>query len=97
MSTLDDLVRDASAAAGGMARVIPIQPAGTPEAEAARMLQICNACRYCEGFCAVFPAMTICFDELMFAGLHTPPSSSIASKIHLGIVGSILAAKPRRV
>jgi citrate/tricarballylate utilization protein len=32
--------------------------AGTPEAEADRMLQICNACRYCEGFCAVFPAMT---------------------------------------
>jgi len=31
---------------------------GAPEAEAARMLQICNACRYCEGFCAVFPAMT---------------------------------------
>ncbi|MEQ1806256.1 MAG: tricarballylate utilization 4Fe-4S protein TcuB [Burkholderiaceae bacterium] len=27
------------------------------EAEAARVLQICNACRYCEGFCAVFPAM----------------------------------------
>ena len=32
--------------------------AGSPEAEAARQLQICNACRYCEGFCAVFPAMT---------------------------------------
>jgi citrate/tricarballylate utilization protein len=31
---------------------------GTPESEANRMLQICNACRYCEGFCAVFPAMT---------------------------------------
>ena len=31
---------------------------GAPEAEADRMLQICNACRYCEGFCAVFPAMT---------------------------------------
>lgn len=31
---------------------------GTPESEADRMLQICNACRYCEGFCAVFPAMT---------------------------------------
>jgi citrate/tricarballylate utilization protein len=30
----------------------------TPEAEVARVLQICNACRYCEGFCAVFPAMT---------------------------------------
>ena len=28
------------------------------ESEAARQLQICNACRYCEGFCAVFPAMT---------------------------------------
>src|SRR5213080_2557722 len=28
------------------------------ETEAARVLQICNACRYCEGFCAVFPAMT---------------------------------------
>lgn len=28
------------------------------EAEAARVLHICNACRYCEGFCAVFPAMT---------------------------------------
>ncbi len=31
---------------------------GAPESEADRMLQICNACRYCEGFCAVFPAMT---------------------------------------
>ena len=28
------------------------------ETEVARQLQICNACRYCEGFCAVFPAMT---------------------------------------
>ena len=28
------------------------------EAEVDRVLQICNACRYCEGFCAVFPAMT---------------------------------------
>jgi citrate/tricarballylate utilization protein len=26
--------------------------------EVARVMQICNACRYCEGFCAVFPAMT---------------------------------------
>jgi citrate/tricarballylate utilization protein len=26
--------------------------------EAQRILSICNACRYCEGFCAVFPAMT---------------------------------------
>jgi citrate/tricarballylate utilization protein len=28
------------------------------EAEVDRQLRICNACRYCEGFCAVFPAMT---------------------------------------
>jgi citrate/tricarballylate utilization protein len=26
--------------------------------EARRALQICNSCRYCEGYCAVFPAMT---------------------------------------
>lgn len=33
--------------------------AGTlAEREIARVMQICNACRYCEGFCAVFPAMT---------------------------------------
>lgn len=25
--------------------------------EARRVMEICNACRYCEGFCAVFPAM----------------------------------------
>ena len=28
------------------------------EEEAAREFSICNACRYCESFCAVFPAMT---------------------------------------
>lgn len=27
--------------------------------EARRQLEICNACRYCEGFCSVFPAMTL--------------------------------------
>lgn len=26
--------------------------------EARRQVEICNACRYCEGYCAVFPAMT---------------------------------------
>ncbi len=31
---------------------------GAAEQEVARQMQICNACRYCEGFCAVFPAMT---------------------------------------
>lgn len=29
-----------------------------PEAEVERVMHVCNACRYCEGFCAVFPAMT---------------------------------------
>jgi len=28
------------------------------EQEVSRIMTICNACRYCEGFCAVFPAMT---------------------------------------
>ncbi len=27
--------------------------------EARRVMQICNACRYCEGYCAVFPAMEL--------------------------------------
>jgi citrate/tricarballylate utilization protein len=40
------------------ARVIPIVPLSAAQAEVERVLTICNACRYCEGFCAVFPAMT---------------------------------------
>jgi citrate/tricarballylate utilization protein len=28
-------------------------------AEARRQVEICNACRYCEGYCSVFPAMTL--------------------------------------
>jgi citrate/tricarballylate utilization protein len=27
--------------------------------EADRLMTICNACRYCEGLCAVFPAMEL--------------------------------------
>ncbi|MBK9136290.1 MAG: tricarballylate utilization 4Fe-4S protein TcuB [Betaproteobacteria bacterium] len=38
--------------------MIPIRPVSADEAEVARVMQVCNACRYCEGFCAVFPAMT---------------------------------------
>ncbi len=53
MQSLDQLVRDASELATG--RPVPMSPA---ETEVARQMQICNACRYCEGFCAVFPAMT---------------------------------------
>jgi citrate/tricarballylate utilization protein len=50
---LEALVREAGALAQGQ----PLPPTAA-EAEVARVLQICNACRYCEGFCAVFPAMT---------------------------------------
>ena len=34
------------------------RPLDAAQAEVSRVLEICNACRYCEGFCAVFPAMT---------------------------------------
>lgn len=34
-------------------------PASAVLAEARREMEICNACRYCEGFCAVFPAMEL--------------------------------------
>lgn len=51
MTTLDHLVQDARALAAGA-------PSSQPEDEVARQMAICNACRYCEGFCAVFPAMT---------------------------------------
>lgn len=29
----------------------------SPLEEAARLMTVCNSCRYCEGLCAVFPAM----------------------------------------
>ena len=54
--SLDAAIADARAAGSG--RTIPISPLTGPEAEVDRVMQICNACRYCEGFCAVFPAMT---------------------------------------
>ncbi len=34
------------------------KPLSKNEKEVSRIMTICNACRYCEGFCAVFPAMT---------------------------------------
>ena len=57
MSSLESftaLTREASALAAGT----PMTRSGPAETEVARQMQICNACRYCEGFCAVFPAMT---------------------------------------
>ncbi len=52
MQQLETLTRQARALANG--EPVP----GSPEAEVSRQLTICNGCRYCEGFCAVFPAMT---------------------------------------
>jgi citrate/tricarballylate utilization protein len=56
MPRLEPLTREAIELAAGAAAPSPALTDG--EAELARMMQICNACRYCEGFCAVFPAMT---------------------------------------
>jgi citrate/tricarballylate utilization protein len=66
VQNLEERVRDAQplaparrASAGtSRAAVIRVHPVTDNEAEVARQMSICNACRYCEGFCAVFPAMT---------------------------------------
>ena len=52
MLPLDALAHEASALAGGTSAL------KANETEVDRVMQTCNACRYCEGFCAVFPAMT---------------------------------------
>ena len=52
MQTLKQLTQEAQALARGDIVLT------SSEKEVARQLQICNGCRYCEGFCAVFPAMT---------------------------------------
>lgn len=49
---------DHSNSASAKLRQIAVLPLTDDEAEVSRQMQICNACRYCEGFCAVFPAMT---------------------------------------
>lgn len=51
MQPLDRLTHEARVLAEGGAMT-------REETELARVMGICNACRYCEGFCAVFPAMT---------------------------------------
>lgn len=50
MQSLDSLTQQARALAQG--------DLTAPETEVSRQMHICNGCRYCEGFCAVFPAMT---------------------------------------
>jgi len=56
MQSLDALTREARALASNEITVVSAMTAA--EGEVSRIMQICNACRYCEGFCAVFPAMT---------------------------------------
>ena len=50
MHELEKLAREAAALTRGIPTI--------EVSDCARMLRICNACRYCEGYCAVFPAMT---------------------------------------
>lgn len=56
MQQLEALAREAMSTVSVARTVIPIMSAN--ETEVARQMQICNSCRYCEGYCAVFPAMT---------------------------------------
>ena len=63
MQQLEALTREAQSLAEGAPSAAHARPPGADamsaaEAEVAREMIICNACRYCEGFCAVFPAMT---------------------------------------
>ena len=60
MQPLESLTREAQNLAGASEHSVTWHKKGLTEneAEVARQMQICNACRYCEGFCAVFPAMT---------------------------------------
>ena len=59
MQPLESLTREAQDLTGKTEHSISWHNKGISEneAEVARQMQICNACRYCEGFCAVFPAM----------------------------------------
>jgi citrate/tricarballylate utilization protein len=51
MTDLVDIHALAGSRTGGVQHATPAQ------AEADRLMTICNSCRYCEGLCAVFPAM----------------------------------------
>ncbi len=42
-----------------LARTGQLPDSATALAETRRQLEICNACRYCESYCAVFPAMAL--------------------------------------
>ena len=57
METLAALTRQARDLANGATGMPLSAPESASEREVARQMQVCNACRYCESFCAVFPAM----------------------------------------
>ncbi len=59
MGTLNTLIDEATALGQGVAPSLSAE-----ENELARQLQICNACRYCEGYCAAFQSMTRRLDFL---------------------------------
>jgi citrate/tricarballylate utilization protein len=66
---------------GGPADAAVVAPGGRDPlpllvAEASRQLGICNACRYCEGLCAVFPALE------RRAALDTGDVSQLANLCH---------------
>jgi citrate/tricarballylate utilization protein len=67
MPPLEALIQEAVDTANGTLKQGPSSSFSTAppgaalsgaEAEVARVLQICNGCRYCEGFCGTFQAMT---------------------------------------
>lgn len=43
----------------GPAQKLPLPHTSTALEEADRLMTLCNSCRYCEGICAVFPAMEL--------------------------------------
>ena len=62
--------------------------------EARRQMQVCNACRYCEGYCSVFPAITR--NKVFASGDITVPVSQrvilnhITAKRLLGLLSATL-------
>lgn len=44
---------------GDMIRALAEAGESAAMQEARRVMEVCNACRYCEGYCAVFPAMEL--------------------------------------
>ena len=70
----------------------------TAEEEVSRVMQICNACRYCETYCAVFPAMTrrLSFDASDAHYLAKQKPNDLAADVALleGKSFRVLLARP---